>query len=91
MNIKSKDFLEIEHTLVHMATFLPVQQGERVEKDGRTYAIVGGKAPRHEASSGRVWFEVDGHGGEYFPNVFDMAWIVYPYEQACITTAPAVR
>lgn len=52
---------------------------ERVAKNtkaatfrGEVHTIVGGRAPRHSGSTGKVW-TAEGH--EYFPPVFGMKWV----------------
>lgn len=39
---------------------------------GETYTIVGGRAPHHSGSTGRVY---TAEGREFFPSVFDMKWV----------------
>jgi hypothetical protein len=39
---------------------------------GHVDTIIGGRAPRHSGSTGRVW---TADGREYFPTVFDMKWV----------------
>jgi hypothetical protein len=39
---------------------------------GEVDTIIGGRAPRHSGSTGRVW---TADGREYFPSVFDMQWV----------------
>ncbi len=40
---------------------------------GVIYTIIGGRAPHHSGSTGRVW---TADGREYFPGVFDMKWVL---------------
>jgi len=59
------------------------EAGDRVKigtlfiKDGRTFKVTDGTAPKHAASTGRIYGEwVDGDNTrEYFPNVFDCQWV----------------
>jgi len=55
----------------------PVKVGTIFVKDGRSFKITDGAAPKHEASTGRVYGEwTDGDNTrEYFPNVFDCKWV----------------
>jgi hypothetical protein len=39
---------------------------------GEVDTIIGGRAPRHSGSTGKVW---TADGREYFPSVFDMQWV----------------
>lgn len=39
---------------------------------GHVDTIIGGRAPHHSGSTGRVW---TADGREYFPTVFDMKWV----------------
>ena len=39
---------------------------------GEVHTIIGGRAPLHSGSTGRVW---TADGREYFPSVFDMQWV----------------
>ncbi len=39
---------------------------------GVVYTIVGGRAPHHSGSTGRVY---TAEGREFFPGVFDMRWV----------------
>ena len=40
---------------------------------GHVDTIVGGRAPHHSGSTGRVW---TADGREYYPGVFDMKWVL---------------
>jgi len=49
----------------------PVNHGDTVaDFRGNAMTITGGRAPHHEASTGRVYTD----GGEYFPGVANLAW-----------------
>lgn len=39
---------------------------------GHVDTIVGGRAPHHSGSTGKVW---TADGREYYPGVFDMRWV----------------
>lgn len=70
----------------------PVCEGDVVEdRDGRSWTVTGGHAPRHINSSGRIFvvpYFDDCYTQEltYFPSVFDAVWIpesdpAYPIER----------
>lgn len=40
---------------------------------GHVDTIVGGRAPHHSGSTGKVW---TADGREYYPSVFDMKWVL---------------
>lgn len=39
---------------------------------GDTDVLIGGRAPRHSGSTGKVWTR---EGNEYYPGVFNMRWV----------------
>lgn len=39
---------------------------------GHVDTIIGGRAPHHSGSTGKVW---TADGREYYPSVFDMKWV----------------
>jgi hypothetical protein len=52
----------------------PVLKGTKAATHrGEVDTIIGGRAPLHSGSTGRVWTEE--YRGEYFPSVFDMQWV----------------
>jgi hypothetical protein len=52
----------------------PVLKGTKAaDFRGHVDTIIGGRAPRHSGSTGRVW---TADGREYFPTVFDMKWVL---------------
>ena len=58
--------------LKNSRTAQPVQRGETLEDfRGDKTAIIGGRAPHHSASTGRVYTET---GRELFPAVFGCTW-----------------
>lgn len=58
--------------LKNARTGQPVERGQTLEdfRGGRA-AIIGGRAPHHTGSTGRLYTE---HGREYFPAVFGCTW-----------------
>lgn len=70
--ITSTDYTGRTHYLKNARTAQPVQRGETLEdfRGGKT-AIIGGRAPHHAASTGRVYTET---GRELFPAVFGCTW-----------------
>jgi hypothetical protein len=44
---------------------------------GEMFLLVGGREPRHEGSTGRVWVKVaqDATTLEFFPGVFELKWV----------------
>lgn len=58
--------------LKNVRTGQPVSRGQTLEDfRGDKTAIIGGRAPHHAASTGRVYTE---HGRELFPAVFGCTW-----------------
>lgn len=50
----------------------PAKQGETLpDFRGELHTLEGGRAPRHAASTGRVY---TAEGGEYFPSVLGLHW-----------------
>ena len=69
--ITSPDYTGAVLVLVHADTGAPVAVGDTVvDFRGNAMTITGGRAPHHEASTGRVYTD----GGEYFPGVANLAW-----------------
>lgn len=70
--ITSHDHAGRAHYLKNARTAQPVQRGETLEDfRGGSAAIIGGRAPHHSASTGRVWTDT---GREFFPGVFGCTW-----------------
>lgn len=70
--IQSTDHTGRAHYLKNVRTGQPVERGQTLETfRGERLAIIGGRAPHHSASTGRVWTET---GREYFPAVFGCTW-----------------
>lgn len=70
--ITSTDHTGRAHYLKNVRTAQPVERGQTLESfRGEQLAIIGGRAPHHAASTGRVWTE---DGREYFPAVFGCTW-----------------
>jgi hypothetical protein len=66
--------------LVHFKTKKPVVLKEKIKNSrGKVYKVLGGTAPFHIGSSGRVYVE-DTHGfkSEVFPTICDLEWIFEP-------------
>jgi hypothetical protein len=52
----------------------PVLKGTKAaDFRGHVDTIIGGRAPHHSGSTGRVY---TADGREYFPGVFDMKWVL---------------
>lgn len=70
--ILSHDYTGRAHYLKHVKTGQPVNPGQALEDfRGGKVAIIGGRAPRHPGSTGKVYTE---HGREFFPGVFACTW-----------------
>ena len=81
MPITSMDYGGRQCALRHKGDGTPVEEGDRVaDHHGEEWFVDGGSAPRHEASTGRVFVHQLVEGAEihmgYFPNVFELEWIV---------------
>jgi len=52
----------------------PVLKGTKAaDFRGHVDTIIGGRAPHHSGSTGRVY---TADGNEYYPSVFDMKWVL---------------
>lgn len=59
--------------LIDQATGWPVRVGDRrATSRGHQATVAGGRPPHKPSSTGRIYIE---WGGEYFPSVFDAAWV----------------
>ena len=71
--------MELRHNNFYLAhaNGASVQQGETVISfRNKQYTFTGGASPHKPSSSGRVYVEdSEGNTYEYFPHVFDLAWI----------------
>jgi len=64
--------------LIHLETKKEVIPGETVTDFRGDQSEVGdpvGREPQHSASTGRIYVEGNGISAEYFPSVFDCAWV----------------
>lgn len=66
--------------LVHFKTKKPVMLKEKVKDlNGRVYKVLGGTAPLHVGSSGRIYVEdTNGFKSEYYPTTCDLEWVFRP-------------
>ena len=64
--------------------WLPVERGQRLyDFRGDPYVVVGGRAPRHAATSGKIFVHPVGAPDsvyEYYPSVFNARW-TYDFEE----------
>ena len=68
----STDHTGRPHYLKNARTGQPVERGQILQDfRGERAAIIGGRAPHHASSTGRVYTE---HGRELFPAVFGCTW-----------------
>ena len=68
----STDHTGRTHYLKNARTGQPVERGQILQDfRGERAAIIGGRAPHHASSTGRVYTE---HGRELFPAVFGCKW-----------------
>ena len=76
-HVLSKNYEGVVLTLVDEKTLKPATMGQEVETfRGESFRIVGGQAPRHSASTGRVHVEtLEGWASEFFPGVVGMKWL----------------
>jgi hypothetical protein len=76
-HVLAKDYTGQVLTLVNEKTHKPLVVGQKV-KDfrGEVLTVVGGQAPHHSASTGRVHVEsAKGWATEYFPGVVGAKWM----------------
>ena len=76
-HVLAKDYTGTTLTLVDKKTHKPLVVGQKV-KDfrGDNHTLLGGQAPHHSASTGRVHVEsVEGWANEYYPSVVDAKWM----------------
>lgn len=94
--IRSIDFNGVRLTLVDMWTRQVVSAGARRIPDvgePRGFTVVGGKAPQHPGSSGKVWVREDGQATvrEFYPGVFGLEWAELPMVTCSVCRAERDR
>ena len=74
--IESIDYSGRKLILVRKGTGIVLERGDHITSEQNEYVVVGGAAPRHYNSSGRVYVTEAGTDFErsFFPHVVGLEW-----------------